>query len=286
MRITCLILFLFMSTMASAKSSVWKISKDGQYFYLGGTVHLLKKSDHPLPKEFMKAYQDSDKLIFEADIGKTGTLEAQQKAMAIMMDHSGKTLSDTLNKSTYNNLKSHMENRGVPIAHLENFQPWAAAITLSVMEYQKLGMQSEYGVDQYFYDLAKKDKKSIGALETLEQQMNFMASMGNIEPNLFINYTLRDLKELPKIADTLTKSWRTGNLKFFTENTLLLQSKTEFPSLYDTLLTKRNNNWMPELSALVKDKQKEFVLVGTMHLTDTDGLLNQLKKAGFKVEQL
>lgn len=278
-------LIVFTST-AQAKTSVWKVSKGGEYFYLGGTIHLLNKNDYPLPNEFMQAYKDSEKLIFEMDLAKSQTLEAQQKMMAVMVDPTGKTLASKLKKTTYANLNTFMSAKGIPLAQFNNFRPWAVAITMSVMEYQQLGMQPEYGVDQYFYNLALADKKSVGALETLEQQIGFMQSMGSVDPNLMIDYTLRDLKELPKLSSDLVKGWRTGDMKFFTENNMLVRSKAEFPSIFNVLLTQRNNNWMPKLTALIKNKQKEFVLVGTMHLTDKDGLLNQLKKAGFKLEQL
>lgn len=286
MRILSLVLLMLVSSLTAAQSSVWKVSKGGEYFYLGGTIHLLNKNDHPLPKEFMVAYNDSQKLIFEIDLNKSKTLEAQQKFMAVMVNPTGKTLSDTLTPKTYINLASYLNSKGIPPEHFASFYPWAVGLTISVMKYQQLGMQPEYGVDEYFYNLAKSDKKATGALETLEQQIQYMQSMGEIEPNMFINYTLRDLKELPKMANAMTKSWRAGDMKFFTENNMLVQSQKDFPDLYNTLLTQRNNNWMPQLFSLIKDKQTEFVLVGTMHLTDKNGLLNQLKKAGFKVEQL
>ena len=62
--------------------------------------------------------------------------------------------------------------------------------------------------------------------------------------------------------------------------------KAEFPDLYDNLVVKRNNNWMPKLTALTDSKAKEFVLVGALHLSDKEGLINQLKLAGFTIDQL
>ena len=46
-------------------SSVWRVEKDGKHIYVGGTIHLLRDKDHPLPKVFDDAYADSSKLIFE-----------------------------------------------------------------------------------------------------------------------------------------------------------------------------------------------------------------------------
>lgn len=58
------ILLSALSNHAYAQSSVWKISKDGQYFYLAGTIHLLSEQDHPLPQAFIKSLQRQRHLSF------------------------------------------------------------------------------------------------------------------------------------------------------------------------------------------------------------------------------
>ena len=37
-------------------SSVWKISRNGSTLYLAGTIHILRESDFPLPKEYEGAF--------------------------------------------------------------------------------------------------------------------------------------------------------------------------------------------------------------------------------------
>jgi uncharacterized protein YbaP (TraB family) len=50
--------WLFVSCASSApalnesKSSVWEISKDGKTLFLGGSIHLLREQDLPLPFAF------------------------------------------------------------------------------------------------------------------------------------------------------------------------------------------------------------------------------------------
>ena len=58
---TLLSLCLFTATLAlQAQSSVWKVSKGGNTLYIGGTSHLLRTSDYPLPAEFDLAYAAAD----------------------------------------------------------------------------------------------------------------------------------------------------------------------------------------------------------------------------------
>jgi len=58
----------------SADSSVWKITSGENTVYLGGTVHLLRPSDYPLPEEYEQAYQESAVLVFETDISSMNDL--------------------------------------------------------------------------------------------------------------------------------------------------------------------------------------------------------------------
>ena len=60
----------------------------------------------------------------------------------------------------------------------------------------------------------------------------------------------------------------------------------DYPKMYDALITARNNAWMLELTTLNDDTDKEFVLVGALHLNGQVGLLNQLRILGYNVEQL
>ena len=52
---------------AHADSSVWAISSSGNTLYLGGTIHMLRPSDYPLPEEYEQAYQDSSGLFSRLD---------------------------------------------------------------------------------------------------------------------------------------------------------------------------------------------------------------------------
>jgi len=53
---------------AIADASVWSVRSGDNVIYLGGTVHLLRPGDYPLPDEFEEAYQASSELYCETDI--------------------------------------------------------------------------------------------------------------------------------------------------------------------------------------------------------------------------
>src|SRR5262245_36398242 len=53
-------------------SSVWSVEKDGHKLHIGGTIHLLREEDYPLPDVFEQAYAESKKLVFELPPGSEG----------------------------------------------------------------------------------------------------------------------------------------------------------------------------------------------------------------------
>jgi uncharacterized protein YbaP (TraB family) len=62
--------------------------------------------------------------------------------------------------------------------------------------------------------------------------------------------------------------------------------RAETPDLYDSLLRQRNLKWIPQIERMLRDADKEFVLVGAAHLVGEDGLLQLLQAKGYGVRQL
>ncbi|MEH6446726.1 MAG: TraB/GumN family protein [Oceanospirillaceae bacterium] len=269
-----------------AQSSVWKVSKGANYFYLGGTIHLLTKGDYPLPQEFITAYNDASEIIFETALMATQTPEFQMKFITAMTYSDDRTLAGELQPQVYRNLQEFMEARQIPLVNFKKFQPWGMSLMITILEYQRLGMMPDYGLDVFFNNLALADNKEVVGLETPAAQLNFLKSMAKMNPNLAIEYTLRDLEQLPQFIQIMKQAWRSGDLESFSSHELVVQMKKDFPEMYDILITHRNNSWMTQLSSLNDDKNKEFVLVGAMHLNGKEGLLFQLQARGFKAKQL
>lgn len=269
-----------------AQSSVWKVSKGDGYFYLGGTIHVLSVDDHPLPKEYKMAYDDADEIIFETDMDKLNSPEVQAKFMTAMTFGDDRTLASSLDPKNYRKIEDYLTSRQVAINNFSSFHPWGMSIIITVMEYQKLGMKEEYGVDTYFNELALNDNKPRSGLETADEQLTAIKSMGDIDPNDVIEYTLRDIDRLPEFIEIMKQSWLHGDLDGLSKSDVVMQMESDTPAMYKALLTDRNNNWMRSLPSLVENKNIEFVLVGALHLAGEEGLLHQLKIKGFKVEPL
>lgn len=98
-------------------------------------------------------------------------------------------------------------------------------------------------------------------------------------------YNLTDIEKLPSLWKMLKTAWRSGDMAKLNE-TVAIPLKNDFPELYQSILVRRNNAWMPQIKALMKTKELEFVLVGALHLAGEEGLLSKLSAQGYQIRQL
>ncbi|MGI9319570.1 MAG: TraB/GumN family protein, partial [bacterium] len=166
-----LLLFLMPKGEVSAQSSVWKVENDLHRLFIGGTVHVLSAEDYPLPQEFDRAYAQSQSVILEADIDKLKSPEFQQLVLSEMIYTDGTNLRSLLSDETYAELEAFCATRGIPASSLMMFKPGMVSMSLTMLELRRLGLMGA-GVDAHFNSRARQDGKTIGKLETVEQQLS------------------------------------------------------------------------------------------------------------------
>ncbi len=271
------------SLLAQAESSVWVISSGDEKVYVGGTVHLLRASDFPLPPQYEQAYQDADKLYFETDINGMNDPSLQMRMMTALTYQDGRTLQSVLNEEAYTALSTHMAGAGLPIAMVQNFKPGLISSTLTVMEMQKMGFTPQ-GVDAFYNMRAMNDGKPVGQLESLDEQIGFIAAMGEGNESEFILLTLQDLEKTDMIEEMIA-AWRVGDNEGLSR-LFIEDMKDQSEDLYEAILVKRNHNWMPIIEGMFREEGTELVLVGAAHLVGEDGLLELLAGKGYTVSRL
>lgn len=280
-------IFLFLTLFclsAFAQSSVWKVSKGDNHIYIGGTVHILSKGDYPLPLEFTKAYNESEILVFEANLDEMSTPEAQRALQYASAYKNADSLVNYLSPSTLNLLTTHLQKEGFPVEVMLRLKPGIVTTAISLNALQKLGITEE-GVDTYFSKLAKQDKKKQLYLESIEDQIGFITNIGVGNEENYIRYSMLELKNISEDINQMRDAWRKGDLNLLNKKDMDIL-KNQFPNIYQNVLVNRNNDWIPKLQLLFRTKKVEYVLVGALHLSGKDGILHKLKSLGYKVEQL
>jgi uncharacterized protein YbaP (TraB family) len=280
-RLPLIIFILILSLTSTAETSIWQVSNGKNTVYLGGTFHMLKPSDYPLPKEFLDIYKKVEWLVFETDIIQLETEEFQQKFIKAMRLPNGQILIDQLSPKAYAGLIRYAAKNDIDTGPLQHFRPQMIALIINLKELKKFGLTAE-GVDHFIGDKALADEKTITELESTDEQIHYIATMGEGNESALILQTLDDIKDFSNDLTIMKDAWRSGNNKVLLE-TGIKPMMESYPTVYQSLLVDRNNNWLPKIERLIEQPEEKFILVGALHLIGEDGLLQQLKKRGYQV---
>jgi hypothetical protein len=269
---------------AAAESSVWVVRQGSFVTYLGGTCHVLRQDDYPLPVEFERAYQAAERIVFEADPGQINSSQMQQLLARKAFYLDGTTLEQVLEPATYQLLQDYCRRSNLPLSVFARLKPAMAALTLLSMELQRLGI-NQGGVDLYFYQRAVTDGKGREALETMEQQVEFMLGMAEGREDRFMQHSMGELERLDEVFDGLISAWRKGDEEIIAK-LVAADFKEQFPEIFRTLFSERNAAWLSSLEMYIASPETELILVGVGHLVGEDGLLVELRKRGYRVEKM
>jgi hypothetical protein len=170
-------LYLTLLLPVHAGSPVWEIEKNGNKVFLGGTFHILTPEDYPLPAAYDVAYSQSTQIVFETDMEKLNDPEFQRVMLRELTYSDGRNLQQVVSNSTYVALEEFFTARGIPMASIVNFKPGMVVTMMTIVELHRLGLVG-VGVDTYFNEKAVNDRKTLGQLETVEEQLEFISNMG------------------------------------------------------------------------------------------------------------
>ena len=264
--------------------SLWKVQGKTNVVYLLGSVHVLKETNYPLAAPIEQAFTNAQIAVFEADIGAMNDPSLAMKMMAKGTLPEGETLEKQLSPESYKSFQKHVEESGMPAAMMDKMTPAMAAMTLEVFELMKLGLDPEAGVDKHYFGLAKKQGKQTIPLETVDFQINLLSNFSKEEGEALMKSTLRQMDSLKKDLDELLKAWETGDNEKLDK--MLNEAMGDSPAIYKRLLTDRNRNWLPKLEEFTQGSKNVIVIVGAGHLVGKEGVVELLRKKGYKVTQL
>jgi len=270
------------ATATQAKHCLWKIEGKTNAVYLFGSIHFLKKEFYPLPKPVEDAYKQSEVVVFEADLDDAQSPQGMLKMLAQSTYNDGTTLQDHVSKETYDKVQSYVGESVGPA--LDLMRPWMVAMSILAMELQKLGFDPEQGVDRYFFNKAKEDKKEIIGLETLDFQLGLFTGLTKEEEDAMLKETLQEISSFKKELTQMTTAWKNGDTK--TLDKLMLEAMRDYPQIHKKLLLDRNKVWVDKLEKLRAGGKTLFVVVGGGHLVGKDSVVDLLTKKGLKVQQL
>ncbi|HZF27486.1 MAG TPA: TraB/GumN family protein [Gammaproteobacteria bacterium] len=271
--------------LAAADPAAWRLAgRNGGEVALLGSIHVLRDSDYPLPATVDALYARADDLVMELDLDDLDASVLQSGLLAASVLPPGKTLRDVLDPEVYRLTEQHVGAAGLPIAALERVEPWFIAIVLLDEGLRRQGFRADLGLEQYVLGKARKDRKAIAGLESLQAQVAIFDGLSAPTQQALLEQTLREIDSADRTLEELADAWRDGRLDELTDQ--LIGEFDDFPGLYDSLITDRNRRWVPEIERLLGDGRRHLVIVGAVHLVGKDGVIELLRARGHPAERV
>lgn len=259
------------------KSLLWKISGNGikEASYLYGTIHIT--CDATLPQKAIKALEATDQLYLELDMDDP-TL--QQNMMHGMMMQDGKTMTSLASEEDFKIVDEFLIKQiGYSAKMLNTIKPFM----VSAMLYPKMINCEMQSVEQKLMDVTKEQKEEIFGLESVDEQLKvFDAIPYDVQMNELVKTAKNDLEKDKKEMELFMEIYKSEDITAMYNATQ--ESENEITSKYEEiLLSDRNKNWIPIIEKVAKEKAT-FFGVGAGHLGGEMGVIQLLRKIGYKVE--
>lgn len=263
---------------------MWRIAGQANDVYLLASVHLLRPSDLPLPAGIDSAYDDAEKLVMELDMDDFDQANASAVIQELAVIQDGAGLQSIMGAAAYAQAQALAEKAQVPLAALEQSEPWFAAITIEQLLLTRIGFDPALGVENQLLQRAQKDGKEIVGLETFREQLEILDRLPVTVQRVLLLQTLEDSQEIERVMDDLLAAWRKGDTDALEKS--VLADMREQPQLYRELVVNRNRNWISQIEKLLGQRDDYLVVVGALHLVGADGVPALLQKRGIDVKQM
>jgi hypothetical protein len=267
--------------IATATPAVWTLKDKGADLVFLGSIHMLPSGLKWRTPAIDAAFKRAEIVVFEAP------LDGGMGESAAVMDRlgrlkGGQTLSKLLTKDQWVRLEDAAWKVSFPVRNLEPFEPWMASVTLEVMNYVNSGFSPWLGVDMVLEDEAEKTGKKHAYLETVEEQLSYLANVPRAVGVKMLMETVKGIESKPDLVFDLLAAWAKGDPAALWK--VASDSMDAIPELEQALLVKRNKNWIAKLEAMARSGKPHLVVVGAAHLAGPENVIKMLRDKGWKIE--
>ena len=269
----------------ATKHFLWEVASLTNRIYLYGTIHAGRKEWFPLARPIEDAFNDSAVLVVEADITDEAAMQRATPAMLLAPPDS---LRNHVDAADYARFVKLLPRYGLTESQVAPFKPFMAVSMLVFGEWARNGYLPQYGIDAYLIRRAKAELKPVVELEGVAAQMKLM-QMDEAEAQKLFAGTVTALEDglTSDQVNGMVDAWRTGDpgklLAIARKYNDLIPGAREFE---ERLIWSRHDAMLKKLEGFLDDsRERHFVAVGALHLAGDRGLIEMLRKRGYRVTQ-
>ena len=268
---------LFSVAQDEGQSLLWKVEKEGEApSYVFGTIHVLPQSDFELDEKIRMALDESEELVLEMDMSDP-TLQTRMMQMAAMSD--GQTLDKLMSEEDYALLDKKLRKVAViPLGQVSTYKPFMIS-TFLLSEY--VGSQPA-SFELALMTMASQREMPISGLESLELQMAVFDSISYKSQAEDLLEMVRDSVEMRKLFRSMIEEYKAEDMTGLyatTEDYFDSEEEMEY------LLYRRNREWVETINEKFGEKTY-FIAVGAAHLGGDQGLIELLRKDGYRINAI
>jgi uncharacterized protein YbaP (TraB family) len=200
-------------------------------------------------------------------------------AMKYLRMNDGKKLSELLTKEEYARVEAYFKNNAVPLplTMMNRFKPYFIS---SLIGEQMMACSQKNGMEELIMRESKQYRKEIKGLETTEFQASIFDSIPyEKQAKDLVNY-IDSIDSYKEVNMEMVDVYREQNLEKM--NSLMHKSDPGMDEYMDILLYGRNRHWVEQMPEIMKGRCILFA-VGAGHLPGEQGVINLLRKKGYKV---
>jgi len=267
-----LIISIFINPVSA--QLLWKVEGNGlqQPSYLYGTMHILCPDDFHISEQVLKAYQTTDALVLELDPTNPAVLAEMQQ---LSLNPGFENIYKDLPEKDYEKIDRVLtKNFGAGLEQMGIMKPF---VLISMLTMTLLPCEQLESPEIYFVGLANEDGREIIGLETAALQMGIFDEIPTV---LQIQEMLRMLdQDGVEEFQAMKKAYLAEDLLALDE---VMTSNVMMKEWEHLILSDRNKQWVKDLAPIMPEKSL-FIAVGAGHLPGDEGVIELLRKEGFRV---
>lgn len=275
-----LLLTVLLLPIQSPAQVFWSLThENGQQNWILGTLHSEDPRLLEWPEPLTTALQAADRLALELNLDAV-LIEQLQSAMTCADQPLKEVLDESLHETLMAVLTGSYE---LPADWAEQLCPWAVVLVLA-------SQPSDTGM---FMDLmlswrARGAGLEVLALETVQEQIAFLATLTAEDQLLLVRHGLAGLEDQAGVMEKMITIWQTGDL-----DALMQLSDAQLADLPAGIAEHFHQHGLVDRNLRMMERARPWleqggliIAVGALHLPGEQGLLALLAEEGWQLEGL
>ncbi len=262
---------------AFAQSLCWQIRGKGikSPSYIYGTMHLADQRVIDKANNATKLLAKSKVYAMELDPDNVD----MSKVFKLLTASTGHSIKAQLTDQEWQLLDAIFKAKtNTSVSSFDSVQPFIIATLISTTINTNNDEKATI-LDLHFYNLAQIKKIPTIGIETVDEQLDVFAKLSYAEQITMLRKAILEENTNQNEFDYIMKYYLAGDI----DSLLDLSNDPSIPKEFaDALLKSRNEKMAMRIASFIKSKS-HFIGIGALHLPGEQGVLNLLRKKGFKI---